>query len=294
MTSPSLLEEELPALYSMYYPRKDVDTRELLKTASRVAGVAARLRRWWEGTNCQGQYSVRPGQSMLDVGCGTGLSLLEARHLGSQAFGIEADPNVRPIAEELGLRIHIGSLYDCPFPDLRFDLIVLNQVIEHIPQPGKMLAALRDRLNPGGRIVLAFPNRASFWRRLSRRRWINWHIPYHLHHFDSRSFESLARHHGYRVAHRQTITPNLWTTLQLRALRESRERGTPSPLWMAATSTVKGDAPVRNFARFAPVRVARALLRRAAVLGRGLMNRVIDVVGYGDSLMVELIIEERA
>ncbi|MGO8126718.1 class I SAM-dependent methyltransferase, partial [Rhizobium ruizarguesonis] len=62
--------------------------------------------------------------------------------------------------------------------------IVLNQVIEHVPDPLAILAALRDRLNRGGRVVLAFPNTVSFHRKLWKERWINWHIPYHQNHFN--------------------------------------------------------------------------------------------------------------
>ena len=63
---------------------------------------------------------VRPGEVMLDVGCGSGVSLLEAKALGATAFGVEADPNVKPIAEVLGLSIHFGNLQDIPFPEKEY------------------------------------------------------------------------------------------------------------------------------------------------------------------------------
>jgi 2-polyprenyl-3-methyl-5-hydroxy-6-metoxy-1,4-benzoquinol methylase len=295
MTSPSLAEEELASLYSTYYPRKQTDTAELAAAASKVGGAAARLQRWLAGTDNQGQYSVRPGQIMLDVGCGNGLSLLEGGRLGAEVLGIEADPNVRSIAEELGLRIHIGSLYDQPFPDMRFDLIVLNQVIEHMPEPGKTLAALKERLKPGGRVVLSFPNRGSALRRLFGAKWINWHIPYHLHHFDAQGFESLARRHGYRVLRRRTITPNVWTILQLRTLLFSPSRGVPNPLWDirppvdgTARPSPVGPRPV------APKRMLRRFLRLIGLAGMTMIGRGIDIAGYGDSVFVELGIEGSA
>jgi SAM-dependent methyltransferase len=294
MTSPPLTEEELPRLYGTYYPRKNIDAAELPKAAFKASGARARLQRWWSGSNNQGQYSVRPGQTVLDVGCGSGLSLLETEKLGGHAFGVEADPNVGPIADALGLRIHIGSLHDRPFPDRCFDLIVLNQVIEHIPNPGKTLDALKERLKPCGRIVFAFPNRASIWRRLSRAKWINWHVPYHLHHFDARGFKALARRHGYRVRRIRTITPNVWTDLQLRALHESPELGVPNPLWGSSSPAPQRDGSPHRCdgpAVFSPRRILRALLRRTARTSLILVNRAVDLVGYGDSIMIELEIE---
>lgn len=291
MTSPALAEKELSDLYSTYYPRKHVNTADLVAAATEVAGPWARLQRWWGGTNNQGQYTVSPGQVMLDIGCGSGLSLLEAQALGAQAYGIEADPNVRRIADELKLRVHIGSLHDRPFPDVSFDLIVLNQVIEHIPDPGKALEALKERLKPMGRLVLVFPNRSSLWQRLSGPKWINWHVPYHLHHFDAKGFWAFAQRHGYRVIRQKTITPNIWTILQLRALRQSPVPGVPSAMW-----EVKPAAEVAPSAQASPLtpnsgRLMRKLARQTAFTSLALFNRLVDLVGQGDSILVELQIE---
>lgn len=292
MTSPALAEEELGGLYSTYYPRKHVKTTDLLASASEVAGPWARLKRWWGGTSNQGQYTVSTGQVMLDVGCGSGLSLLEAQALGAQAYGIEADPNVGRIADELKLRVHIGSLHDRPFQDVSFDLIVLNQVIEHIPDPGKALEALKERLKPMGRLVLVFPNRSSFWQRIAGPKWINWHIPYHLHHFNAKGFRAFAQRHGYRVIRQKTITPNIWTILQLRALRQSPVPGVPSAMW-----EVK---PVAEVAPCSPVsppasssgRLIRKLVWQTAFSNLALFNRLVDILGQGDSILVELQLEE--
>lgn len=291
MTSPALAEEELSGLYSTYYPRKHVNTADLLSAASEVAGTLARLQRWWTGTNNQGQYSVSPGEVMLDVGCGSGLSLLEAQALGAQAYGIEADPNVRRIADELKLRVHIGSLHDRPFPEVGFDLIVLNQVIEHIPDPGKALEALKERLKPTGRLVLVFPNRSSLWQRLSSSKWINWHVPYHLHHFDAKGFRAFAQRHGYRVIRQKTITPNIWTILQLRALRQSPVPGVPSAMWEVEPAAEVAASAQANPLAPSSGRLMRKLVRQVAFFSLALFNRLTDMAGQGDSILVELKVE---
>lgn len=280
-TAPRLRESDLPGLYGTYYPRKSIGADDVAREAYKARRAFAGLVRWWNGTDNQGQYSARAGENLLDVGCGSGVSLLEAKARGATAFGIEADPNVKLIATALGLNIHFGSLQDRPFPGQRFDLVVMNQVIEHLPDPDLALQALSERLTPNGRMVLVFPNTASLWRRLSGSRWINWHIPYHLHHFDRRSFERMVRRCGLDIIRSRTITPNIWTLLQLRANRYQPQLGRPSPIWAVADK----PASVPSARKVNPL---RTLLRVCVLATFAVFNRMIDVLGMGDSLMVEL------
>jgi SAM-dependent methyltransferase len=281
-TAPRLRESDLPALYGSYYPRKNISAADVSREANKAKRAFSGFARWWNGTGNQGQYSVRAGEIMLDVGCGSGTSLLEAQALGATAFGIEADPNVKPIAATLGLTIHFGSLQERPFPERSFDLIVMNQVIEHLPDPDLALLALRERLLPHGRMVLVFPNTASVWRRLSGCRWINWHIPYHLHHFDLQSFERMLKHCGLELVRSRTITPNVWTLLQLRASRYQAQLGKPSPIWAVADRSNVGQAQSHKS------NPLRAVLRFAVMSVFAVLNRVVDALGIGDSLVVEL------
>jgi 2-polyprenyl-3-methyl-5-hydroxy-6-metoxy-1,4-benzoquinol methylase len=120
-------------------PSKNITSEQVIASAAKIRRAFSRLQRWLMGVDYQGQYSARPGEKMLDIGCGSGLSLLEVQALGVDAWGIEADPNAQRFAGQLGLRIHQGNLRDNPFSGTSFDLIVLNQVIEHIPEPAKAL-----------------------------------------------------------------------------------------------------------------------------------------------------------
>lgn len=284
MTLPRLNEQDLPHLYGTYYPRKSLTPQSVSKQAA-IKGIPfVRLWRWWMGVDNQGQYAVRPGDKMLDVGCGSGASLLEAQALGAQAFGVEADPNVEGLARALGLQIHLGSIGDRPFPELMFDLIILNQVIEHIPEPDKALALIANRLAPGGRVVLVFPNHESFWCRVSGPSWINWHIPYHLHHFNAKTFARLAARCGFEVIRSRSITPNLWTLLQLQANLHPAVRGQPSSLWQVQ-SAKRDDGQTDKKPILRPVRHVVMLIALNII---AVFNRCIDLLGQGDSLMVEL------
>lgn len=289
MTSPLLQESDLPALYGNYYPRKRIVAEAVARQAAGAATWFSRWRRWLAGTDNQGQYGVRAGERLLDIGCGSGVSLLEAQSLGAQVWGIEADPNVQVIARALGLRVHEGNLHDKPFVEVQFDIVVMNQVIEHIPQPDLILAAIHARLAPGGRVVMVFPNVESLWCKLSGARWINWHVPYHLHHFSLDTFSRLAQRCGYKVVRTRTVTPNLWSILQVRASRQRPQRGRPGLLWETPVP-VKEDAGTHGGQFAARVQKStRRLLLTLIMIPVTLVNRLVDALGGGDSLVVEMV-----
>jgi SAM-dependent methyltransferase len=282
-TTPPLTEADLPGLYSTYYPRREVDFTSLEHEAGLVKKPMARFRRWLAGTDNQGHYMARPGEKVLDIGCGSCLSLLEMRQMNVECWGVEADPNVQTIAERYDLNVHIGNIYDVPFPEIKYDLIVLNQVIEHVPDPRAMLLAVRHRLAPGGRVALAFPNTGSFNRKVWKIRWINWHIPYHQNHFNSSSFVRLATAAGYNVETMRTITPNLWSILQLRVSREQKQEGAASVAWSHGAAAAMKPSFLRKVRNATASRAVRM-----AGIGVAVGNRLLDVMGKGDSLLVVL------
>jgi ubiquinone/menaquinone biosynthesis C-methylase UbiE len=102
---------------------------------------------------------LRPGQSLLDVGCGPGtitadLALLVAP---GDVVGIDAAPDVVAQAEshasELGLtnlRFEVGDLFGLSYPDASFDVVHAHQVLQHLADPVGALIELRRVLGPDG------------------------------------------------------------------------------------------------------------------------------------------------
>lgn len=105
---------------------------------------------------------------VLEIGCGEAGVLKAFTELGYHCTGIELEESRLAFAREfmqepmdLGLVQFLNKdIYDVnPEHDLgsRFDLIILKDVIEHIPEQEKFMPQLHRFLNPGGRVFFAFP-----------------------------------------------------------------------------------------------------------------------------------------
>ena len=100
-----------------------------------------------------------PAGRLLDVGCGPGLLLDEARTAGYDVVGVELSREAAQHARDaLGLDVHEVALED--FDDaVGFDVVVLADVIEHVDDPVGAIARCADLLRPGGVCASSRPTR---------------------------------------------------------------------------------------------------------------------------------------
>jgi len=284
--SPQLTGSELDDLYTNYYPRRGLEPDQVLEAVTSLASFKDRVAIWANGTNIFCHFYAKPGMKVLDYGCGTGTSLIEIKNLGAEAFGIEVDENIGPIAKALNLTAHIGSLDSSPYPDRYFDLVTLNQVIEHVPDPLKLLVALKAKLKDDGKLMLSCPNVNALSRLLTSKKWLHWHVPYHINHFSRKSIRLLLEQAGLRVLSIKTVTPNLWTILQLHSLLASVNKGERDSSWDPAKTNGEKKVKVLN----KQVSLHRKVVKFIAASGKAAVmpyNRLIDLLGLGDSFVIE-------
>lgn len=93
---------------------------------------------------------------ILDVGCGMG-SMVERFNKKFEAFGLEPESNARRVAISKGLQI-FATIEETVKSALKFDVITLFHVIEHISEPSGIIDSLRNLLKPNGFCVIETPN----------------------------------------------------------------------------------------------------------------------------------------
>src|SRR3954454_14138149 len=102
-----------------------------------------------------------PSGRLLDVGCGHGLLLDEARSAGYEVEGLELSEHAAAHAREaLGLTVHAKTLADLP-PEPRYAVTVIAAVIEHLDAPVEAIARCGPLLEPGGVLCLVTPDPGS-------------------------------------------------------------------------------------------------------------------------------------
>jgi ubiquinone/menaquinone biosynthesis C-methylase UbiE len=106
------------------------------------------------------QASIRPGQRVLDLGCGTGSLLIQLKrlHPETEAVGLDPDPKALARARRKAARAALSVQFDqgfgdeLPYSEASFDLVLSSLMFHHLPAEakGKSLRSVRRVLKPNG------------------------------------------------------------------------------------------------------------------------------------------------
>lgn len=175
------------AYKAAYTPKPKHAYRETLRALARVKGI---------------QSILKPGDSVLDVGCGGGFFVYALTQHGMKARGIEPNKGFAEYAaNELKMNVQNMFLQDADFPAATFDVVTLNHVLEHVEDPRETLARLSQWIKPNGYLVVEVPNVEATYHSPRNR----FHIG-HLYNFNTYTLEQIGRRAGLTV-HRSTLIP---------------------------------------------------------------------------------------
>jgi len=136
------------------------------------------------------------GGHLLEIGVGSGSLLQDARNAGFQVTGCDLS---RPICENVGRRLGV-PIHCCAVSELpelaSFDVVVMNHVLEHVPDPVGLLQEVRKHLAAGGVLHVAVPNIACLSAALPG--WASYE-PYHLTYFSSSTLRRALTTAGFII-----------------------------------------------------------------------------------------------
>lgn len=178
---PCKMDRYYPATYRSYVGLVSATLRVLYKLQVRK----------WSRTFGQG--------TVLEIGCGRGWMLESFASYGWKVVGLERTvASAREARATSGVPLYVGSL-NALKGNGPFDLILLYQVLEHLPHPSETLSQCKRLLKPGGILIVAVPNFGSWQARLFREQWFHLDVPRHLVHFTKESLSVVLNRCGFGV-----------------------------------------------------------------------------------------------
>lgn len=154
--------------------------------------------RWEQDQHARHLPPPRPHcGELLDIGCGNGEFLLNARAAGWTVVGLEPDEQAASIGQQHDLEIHCATFDSADLPSGRFDVITSNQVIEHVHDPHAFVKKIHQWLKPGGTVWIGTPNLDSLIHAHFGINYGNLHPPQHLLMFTPSTLRTLFERNGF-------------------------------------------------------------------------------------------------
>jgi len=216
---------------------------------------------------------ITRGKRLLDVGCGDGQLLSTATEAGWVARGIDLSEAAISLCKARGLCASRTDFFSPELDDERFDVIVMSELIEHVPSPQRFFQRAERLLHEGGLLYLTTPNFGSLSRRALGAAWSVLHEE-HIGYFERASLRKVAT-----------------SSTSLRELRIDAFNITPSTFVALARGArgARREQAVQSHrqGRQGLDQELRRALRKSRVLSasKDLVNRGISRAGVGDTLV---------
>lgn len=141
-----------------------------------------------------------------ELGCGLGETTIAVSKAGFEAWGVEESRNAISYLKKKYPKIHwiCNRLEAFLNSNKRFDIIALFHVLEHIPNPQKLIPHLSKSLKKYGYMVIEVPDVKGGLAYLRGKKWEYW-LTHHVNYFSLNSLKRLLEPHGFRLVEKQNL-----------------------------------------------------------------------------------------
>lgn len=110
---------------------------------------------------------IEKNMTFLDIGCATGLTVKVVNDLGGYGYGIDLDPDLIEWGKKIFKldTLYVNNIEESKFKDNFFDLIFMNQTIEHVYDLEKCLNEIKRILRKNGKLIIICPNFARSFKK---------------------------------------------------------------------------------------------------------------------------------
>jgi SAM-dependent methyltransferase len=151
-------------------------------------------------------------RKVLEVGCGSGRTLVELADRGWDVHGLEPSAAaVATLRAHRDLPVTVGAIAEADFAPAAFDVIIASMVLEHLHDPVADARRLHGWLRPGGHLTGSVPNCSSWEFRFFGPDWFALQVPTHLFHYTPATLTRALEEAGFRGVriHQQRNVNNL-------------------------------------------------------------------------------------
>jgi SAM-dependent methyltransferase len=164
----------------------------------------------------------------LDVGCAPG-SMLDLVSKNFPEFeileGIEISEEAAKLSKKKGYKVHVGTAETINLNNNFYDLIFMQQVIEHLVDPNKVIKNLYNSLRSGGLLVLETPGLNTWdYKIFKSGTWEGFHIPRHLNLWTTEGMYKMLKTSGFNnIRHSYKLRPVHWTVSIQNFLKKNKK-----------------------------------------------------------------------
>ncbi len=191
---PLASDSESEEFYTEYYN----DGHQIAEGSNEIA----RNSRFWKVVNKSRVLNNQIPSKALDIGSGDGRLVAELDKAGWHSTGVEISRSRVEVSRKLypGLSFYPGDVFELKEELGKFDLIVLDNVIEHLPNPKEFALKVHELMHENGLFVAITPNMNSGNFRLLGKRWTPELCPHsHIYLFTEQSLNQCLIDAGFEV-----------------------------------------------------------------------------------------------